>query len=68
VHWAKPMWEHKDLALENPGLLKTESICKEVISLPMSAETTPEHVEITVGCIRDFFSSCPAVLRTAAAD
>ena len=68
VHWPKPMWEHKDLALDNPGLLETESICKEVISLPMSAETTPEHVEITVGCIRDFFGSRPATLRTAAAD
>jgi len=68
VHWPKPMWEHKDLSLENPGLLETESICKEVISLPMSAETTPEHVEITVGCIRDFFASRPARLRTAAAD
>src|SRR5262249_45803484 len=40
VHWAKPMWEHKGLALGNPGLHETESICKEVISLPMSAETT----------------------------
>jgi dTDP-3-amino-2,3,6-trideoxy-4-keto-D-glucose/dTDP-3-amino-3,4,6-trideoxy-alpha-D-glucose/dTDP-2,6-dideoxy-D-kanosamine transaminase len=68
VHWSKPMWEHKDLALENPGLLETESICKEVISLPMSAETTPEHAEITVGCIREFFASRPATLRTAAAD
>jgi dTDP-4-amino-4,6-dideoxygalactose transaminase len=68
VHWPKPMWEHKDLAIENPGLLETESICREVISLPMSAETTPEHVEITVGCIRDFFASRPAALRTATAD
>jgi dTDP-4-amino-4,6-dideoxygalactose transaminase len=68
VHWPKPMWEHKGLGLENPGLPATESICREVISLPMSAETTPEHVEITVGCIRDFFASHPATLRTAAAD
>ncbi len=67
VHWAKPMWEHKDLALENPGLPETENICREVISLPMSAETTPEHVEITVGCIRDFFASRPMSLRTTAA-
>jgi dTDP-4-amino-4,6-dideoxygalactose transaminase len=67
VHWAKPMWEHKDLALENPGLPETENICREVISLPMSAETTPEHVEITVGCIRDFFDSRPMSLRTTAA-
>jgi len=68
VHWPKPMWEHKGLGLENPGLPETESICSEVISLPMSAETTPEHVEITVACIRDFFASRPAALRTAAAD
>ena len=44
-----------------------ENICREVISLPMSAETTPEHVEITVGCIRDFFASRPMSLRTTAA-
>ena len=68
VHWPKPMWEHKDLGLENPRLPETESICREVISLPMSAETTPKHVEITVGCIRDFFASRAGALRTAAAD
>jgi dTDP-4-amino-4,6-dideoxygalactose transaminase len=67
VHWAKPMWEHRDLGLENPGLPATESICREVISLPMSAETTPEHVEITVDCIREFFASLPMSLRTSAA-
>ncbi|HXJ03617.1 MAG TPA: DegT/DnrJ/EryC1/StrS family aminotransferase [Candidatus Acidoferrum sp.] len=68
VHWPKPMWEHSDLGLANPGLPETESICREVISLPMSAETTPEHVEITVGCIRDFFASNRATLRTVSAD
>jgi dTDP-4-amino-4,6-dideoxygalactose transaminase len=68
VHWPKPMWEHMDLGLENPGLPETESICREVLSLPMSAETTPEHVKITVDCIRDFFASRPAALRTSAAD
>jgi dTDP-4-amino-4,6-dideoxygalactose transaminase len=68
VHWPKPMWEHKDLGLDNPGLPETERICREVISLPMSAETTPEHVEIVVGCIRDFFASRPTALRTAVAD
>jgi len=62
------MWEHKDLGLENPGLPETESICREVISLPMSAETTAKHVEVTVACIRDFFTSGAGALRTAAAD
>jgi aminotransferase EvaB len=67
VHWAKPMWEHKDLALENPGLPETESICQQVISLPMSAETTPENVDITIRCIRDFFASRPMPVRADAA-
>jgi dTDP-4-amino-4,6-dideoxygalactose transaminase len=56
VHWPKPMWEHKGLQLENPGLSETERVCREVISLPMSAETTPEQVEVTVQAIRSFFS------------
>ena len=55
VSWPTPMWEHKGLGLENPGLPETESICSEVLSLPMSAETTPEHVRITVEAIREFF-------------
>lgn len=56
VHWPKPMWEHKDLALEDPHLPETKRICNEVLSLPMSAETTEEHVDITVRAIREFFS------------
>jgi dTDP-4-amino-4,6-dideoxygalactose transaminase len=68
VHWPKPLWEHKDLGLENPGLAETRKICEEVISLPMSAETTREHVEIAAGCIRDFFATHRAALSTAAAD
>jgi dTDP-4-amino-4,6-dideoxygalactose transaminase len=57
VHWRKPMWEHNGLELENPRLPKTEAICREVLSLPMSAETTPEHVDITIQAIQQFFSS-----------
>lgn len=67
VHWAKPMWEHRDLALKTPPVPETESICREVISLPMSAETTPAHAEITVGCIHDFFASRPVAPRVDAA-
>jgi dTDP-4-amino-4,6-dideoxygalactose transaminase len=68
VHWPKPLWEHKGLGLENPGLAETQKICEEVISLPMSAETTREHVGITTGCIRDFFATHRVALSTAAAD
>lgn len=54
VHWPKPMWEHEGLALQRPPLPETESICKEVVSLPMSAETTEEQVETTVRVIQEF--------------
>lgn len=66
VHWAKPVWEHKGLALGEPDLPETTSICKEVISLPMSAETTPEQVEIVVDVIRGFFArqEVPALKNT----
>ncbi len=56
VHWPKPLWHHKDLGLEDPRLLETEGICREVLSLPMSAETTDEQVDITVGCLQEFFA------------
>ncbi|HKV27007.1 MAG TPA: DegT/DnrJ/EryC1/StrS family aminotransferase [Candidatus Acidoferrales bacterium] len=67
VHWPKPMWKHAGLGLRNPGLMETEKICREVISLPMSAETTPQHVGIVVDCIRSFYRSVNAPLRYRAA-
>lgn len=67
VHWPKPMWEHKGLNLENPRLTETEGICREVLSLPLSAETTPEQVEIVVDFIRKFFVSQPAALQAGTA-
>lgn len=56
VSWPKPMWEHKALDLGVQNLPNTASICREVISLPMSAETTPEQVDITVQAVHKFFS------------
>ncbi|MHB8525232.1 MAG: DegT/DnrJ/EryC1/StrS family aminotransferase [Candidatus Acidiferrales bacterium] len=64
IHWPKPMWKHEGLGLRNPGLAETEKICDEVISLPMSAETTREQVEIVVDSIRSF---CAPVRHRAAA-
>jgi dTDP-4-amino-4,6-dideoxygalactose transaminase len=55
VHWPKPMWEHKGLDLRDPHLAHTERISREVISLPMSAETTSEQVATVAGAIRLFF-------------
>lgn len=63
VHWPKPVWEHVGLGLANPGLPETERICREVLSLPMSAETTPEQVETIVSAIREFY--IPTHVRAA---
>lgn len=56
VHWPKPMWEHRGLELTVPDVPETLSICREVLSLPMSAETTEDHVTTTVVCLQRFFS------------
>jgi dTDP-4-amino-4,6-dideoxygalactose transaminase len=56
VHWPKPVWEHAGLGLKAPELEETARICREVVSLPMSAETTEEHVDITVRAVREFFA------------
>lgn len=55
VSWPKPMWHHLALRLGEHHLPVTEAICREVLSLPMSAETTEEHVDATVEIIRRFF-------------
>jgi dTDP-4-amino-4,6-dideoxygalactose transaminase len=56
VHWPKPMWRHPALRLGTPALPETARLCREVLSLPMSAETTSEQVRMTVDAIRNFFS------------
>ena len=55
LHWPKPVWEHKALDLGTWHLPNTEAICREVLSLPLSAETTDEHVDVTVEEIKRFF-------------
>lgn len=55
IHWRKPVWAHAGLKLQDPGLPETAAICDQVISLPLSAETTVDDVDVTVGAIRSFF-------------
>jgi len=54
VHWPKPLWQHAALRLPDPGLPKTERLCREVLSLPMSAETDVEQVDYVARAIREF--------------
>lgn len=55
VHWPKPVWEHRGLGLDDPGLPVTRKICREVLSLPMHAELTREQVEIVCSVIKSFY-------------
>lgn len=56
VSWPKPMWKHEGLNLGPQSLPETERICREVLSLPLSTETTPELVDIVVKAVRKFQS------------
>lgn len=56
ISWPKPMWQHLALRLGEQDLPVTEALCREVISLPMSAETTEEHVQITSDLVRKFYT------------
>jgi|SRR5579862_32279 len=53
VSWPKPVWKHMALNLGSLHLPETESICNEVLSLPMSAETTLEDVDCVCAAIKD---------------
>jgi len=57
IHWPKPVWEHRGLKLGRYHLPETESICREVLSLPMNAEINDESVEYVIETIRRFYSS-----------
>jgi dTDP-4-amino-4,6-dideoxygalactose transaminase len=57
IHWPKPVWEHRALRLGDWHLPETAAICREVLSLPMSAETTEEQVGYVAECIREFFEA-----------
>ncbi len=60
VHWPRPMWRHAGLGLADPELPNAERLCREVLSLPISAEATEEHVEIVSDSIRSFYRSTRA--------
>ena len=55
LHWPKPVWRHEALRLGDWHLHNTDAICGEVLSLPMSAETTEDQVDYVANVIRRFF-------------
>ncbi|HEV2304208.1 MAG TPA: transcription termination/antitermination NusG family protein [Candidatus Acidoferrales bacterium] len=63
LYEAKPMWQHPALGLADPGLRNTKSLSKEILSLPMSAETTEQQVDIVVDSIRNHYAPARACSR-----
>ena len=55
LHWPKPVWRHEALRLGDWHLHNTDAICGEVLSLPMSAETTEDQVDYVANVTRRFF-------------
>lgn len=56
LHWPKPLWRHSRLGLRDPGLPNVKKLCSEVLSLPMSSETTEEQAHIVIECVRSFYA------------
>jgi len=55
VHWRVPYYRYKNLKLKNYGFPVTESLSKQVISLPMNVEITDEQVKYVVKKVKEFF-------------
>lgn len=61
IHWARPVWTYPGLRLCKPDVPLTERLAAEVLSLPLSAETTAEDVETTAAEIARFFGQAARV-------
>lgn len=55
ISWPKPMHHHEVLGLKHFSLPETESMSKEVVSLPMNTELTNDQVEYVINCVRSFY-------------
>jgi dTDP-4-amino-4,6-dideoxygalactose transaminase len=55
ISWSKPMHHHQALGLKKYKLPETERICREVLSLPMNAEISNQHVDYVIQSIRRFY-------------
>ncbi|MFA5839204.1 MAG: DegT/DnrJ/EryC1/StrS family aminotransferase [Candidatus Margulisiibacteriota bacterium] len=55
IHWPKPYYSYNGLNLDGSYCSETESISKEVISLPMNVEISEEQVQYVIQTVRKFF-------------
>jgi len=56
VSWARPIWTFEALQLGEHHLPETESICREVVSIPLNSEISNDSVDYVIDVIRKFYS------------
>ena len=55
IHWRKPFYKHKALEMDGESFPETESISREVLSLPINVEILDEEVDYVIQSVRSFF-------------
>lgn len=55
IQFRKPYYKHKALNLLDKGYPETESLSREVCSLPMNVEISDEQVEYVIKTVRSFY-------------
>lgn len=55
IQFRKPYFRHEALSLIDRGFPETESLSKEVCSLPMNVELTDDEIRYVIKTIRDFY-------------
>jgi dTDP-4-amino-4,6-dideoxygalactose transaminase len=55
VQFRKPYYKHKALKLVNRGFPETESLSREVCSLPMNIEIDDEQVDYVIKVVKSFY-------------
>jgi dTDP-4-amino-4,6-dideoxygalactose transaminase len=55
TQFRKPYYRHEALMLEDRGLPETETLSREVCSLPMNVEITDQEVYYVIGVVRRFY-------------
>ena len=51
----KPYYKHMALKLEDGGFPETESLSREVCSLPMNVEIDDEQIDYVIKTVRTFY-------------
>ncbi len=55
IHWRKPYYAHRGLGMDGQRFPQTESISREVLSLPMNVEMSDEEADYVIQIVRSFF-------------